>query len=77
MNSEMSPEMRGITDMTCRVFRLAETTWKKTPAETSAIFKKYNILEFITECYGILQLSSDQCALDDIEVILRNHVVDI
>lgn len=73
----MSPEMLDITDMICRVFRLAETTWKKTPVETSAIFKKYNILEFITECYGILHLSSDQCALDDIEVMLRNNGVAI
>lgn len=71
----MSPEMVDITDMICRVFRLAETSWGKTPEETADIFKKYNILDFIKDCYESLHLASDQCALEDIETILRNNGV--
>ena len=73
----MTSNMRKITDMMCRIFRLAETTWHKTPEETSAIFRQYNLLEFISECYDSLHLSSDRCALDDIETLLRNKGVNL
>lgn len=75
MSFDRNSDMIDITDMICRLFRLAEKSWKKTPAETAEIFRQYNILEFIAECYDSLHLSSDQCALEDIEVLLRNHGV--
>lgn len=71
----MNPKMIDITDMMCRIFHLAETKWNMTPAETSAIFKQYNILGFIAECYDSLHLSSDLCALTDIETLLNNKGV--
>lgn len=71
----MSSEMIDITDMMCRIFRLAEVKWNKTPAETAAIFQKFNILKFIADCYESLHLSSDLCALADIETILHNNGV--
>lgn len=71
----MSPEMIDITDMMCRIFRLAEIKWNKTPAEVSVLFQKFNVLEFISDCYGSLHLSSDLYALADIENILYNNRV--
>lgn len=42
-----------------------------------SLFQKFNVLEFITDYYGSLHLSSDLCALPDIETILHNNGVAI
>lgn len=68
----MSPRMIDIADMQCWVFRMAQKKWKLNPEECAAIFKKYEVLDFISSCYDILHLSSYQCALEDIEETLKN-----
>lgn len=66
-----------IADMQCWVFRMAETKWKIPPSECAKLFKKYNILGFISDCYDILSMSSYECVLDDVEELLRNNGVEI
>lgn len=66
-----------ITDMQCRLFRMAEMKWHKSPQECADIFKKYDIMGFIDECYDSLHLNSYQCALDDIELLLKNSGVKL
>ncbi len=66
----------GIADMQCWVIRKAQEKWNMTPRECVKIFRQYNLLEFISECYELLHVSSYQHALEDIEDILkRNGVV--
>lgn len=67
----MSQEQINITDMQCRVFRMAQKKWGISPSECARLFQKYDVLGFISECYDLLHLSSYQCALDDIEEMLH------
>ncbi len=75
MNADI--ERVNITDMQCHVFRMAETKWGMPPEACAEIFRKYDILGFIRECYDSLHLSSYQCALDDVERLLRNKGVSV
>lgn len=66
-----------ITDMQCWVFRMAQTRWKISAKDCTELFKKYNILGFISDCYDILHLNSYECALNDVETLLKNRGVII
>lgn len=66
---------REINDMQCWVFRHAQTKWDMSPSECADLFKKYNVLSFIAECYDILHLSSYSCVLNDVEEFLKNRGV--
>ena len=56
---------------------MAQTKWNITPSECADIFKKYDLLGFISECYELLHVSSRKCALDNIEQILLANGIDI
>ena len=73
----MSQTQIGIADMQCWVFRKAQKKWNITPSECADVFKKYDLLGFISECYDLLHVSSYQRALEDIEEILHNKGVAI
>lgn len=66
-----------IADMQCWVFRSAQTKWNISASECADIFRKYNILEFISECYELLHISSYEKALSDVEDILKANGVTI
>ncbi len=73
----MNQEQIGIADMQCWVFRHAQKKWNLTPAACAEVFRKYDLLGYIAECYDLLHVSSYQCALDDIEDILRRKGVAV
>ena len=73
----MNQKQIDIADMQCWIFRMAQTKWHISPDECANIFKQYNILSFISSCYDVLHLNSYQCALDDVEEMLRNNGVTI
>ena len=73
----MSREQIAIADMQCWVFRKAQQKWNITPSECAELFRKYDLLGFISECYDLLHVSSYQCALDDVESILRSKGVAV
>lgn len=73
----MSQNQIDIFDMQCWIFRMAQTKWNLSVQECIGIFKKYDIFGFIERCYDILHLSSYQCALDDVEEMLRNRGVAV
>ena len=56
---------------------MAQVKWKMSASDCAKLFKKYGILSFIDECYGILHLSSYSCALDDVERLLANKGVRV
>ena len=41
------------------------------------LFKKYDILGFISECYDILHLNGYACVLHDVENLLKNRGVTV
>ena len=71
----MSEREIDIADMQCWVFRMAQNKWKMSPADCAEIFKNNGVFEFISKCYDILHLSSYECALDDVEEMLKNRGV--
>ena len=71
----MNEQQKGIEDMQCWVFRLAQKKWNISPAECAQLFKQYNLLGYISECYDLLHVSSYQSALEEIEDILREKGV--
>ncbi len=66
-----------IADMQCWVFRKAQTKWNMSSKECADLFKKYNILDFISDCYDSLHLNSYDCALQDVESLLKNKGVQL
>ena len=66
----MTQEQINISHMQCWVFRLAQSKWNITPAETVSLFKQHDIFSFIEDCYDILKTSSYSHALSCIEKIL-------
>ena len=73
----MSQEQIAIADMQCWVFRHAQKKWRLSPSACADLFKKYDLLGYIAECYDLLHVSSYQCALDDIEDILHHKEVAV
>ena len=73
----MSERQISIADMQCWIFRMAQTKWKMSPKECAELFKKYDILGFIDECYELLHVSSYACALEDVEEILKANGVNV
>ena len=47
----MSERQLDIADMQCWVFRMAQSRWNMSAADCSELFRKYDILGFISECY--------------------------
>lgn len=72
---KVSQEQIAIADMQCWVFRMAQRKWRKTPSECVELFKKYDLLGFISECYGLLHVSGYEHALEDVEDILASKGV--
>ena len=62
----MNKRQLGIANIQYWVFRMAQSKWKMTLKECAELFKKYDILGFISECYELLHVSSYNCALEDI-----------
>lgn len=73
----MSEERIAIADMQCKVFRKAQVKWNLSGSECAELFRKYKLLEFIAECYGILHVSSYDCAVVDLEEILASKGVKV
>jgi len=73
----MSQEQINITDMQCRVYRMAQRKWRLSPEECTRLFQQYDIFGFISDCYDTLHLASYDCALRDVEEILQNNGVSV
>ena len=73
----MDERQFGIAYMECWIFRMAQTKWKMSPKECTELFKRYDILGFISECYELLHVSSYACALEDVEEILKANRVNV
>lgn len=73
----MSKRDIDIADMQCWIFRMAQEKWNIPPEDCADLFKKYDILGFISECYELLHVSSYENALADVEDILQANRVSI
>ena len=73
----MSQRQLDIADMQCWIFRMAQSKWNISASECTKLFKKYDILGFISECYELLHVSSYENALSDVEDILKANGVTV
>ena len=73
----MSEREKDIADMQCWIFRMAQTKWKMSPDACTKLFQEQDIFGFIARCYDFLHLSSYECALADIEEMLRNRGIGV
>ena len=73
----MTPRESEILSMQIRLFRQFMERHQVDKDKASQIFKEYDLFGFISECYGALHLSSDNCALNDIDTLLKNSGVSI
>lgn len=71
--TRMTEREIDIADMQCWVFRMAQTRWHISPLECAALFKKYDILGYILECYDLVCTYSYYHVVDDAEAILAGH----
>lgn len=67
----MDREQRDILFMQTRMIRLASERWNKTIDEIVAIFKKYQVLQYVKIAYGIFACEGDDTVLDEIEGYLE------
>lgn len=73
----MSKHEADVADMQCWIFRMAQTQWNKSPKACARIFQDNNIFDYISDCYDVLHLSSYDCALHDVEELLKNRGVTV
>lgn len=73
----MPNSQSNISHMPCWLLRLTQSTWKLTPADTIAPFKRFSIFQHIVDCYDILHLSSYQHVTSDIEAMLARNGITV
>ena len=64
-----------IIHMEARIFRMFTEQTGLSPKAAAEVFAQGEVLPFIRECYGILHLSSDLCALEDVMLMLKTKGV--
>ena len=60
-----------IVHMEARLFRMFTEQTGLSPKDAADVFTRGKVLPFIRDCYGLLHLSSDLCALDDVLHMLK------
>lgn len=53
-----------------RLFRAAQLEWNLSAKECSALFNRYNIYDYIKDCYGFYHIQGDATNLADIKNFL-------
>ena len=61
--------------MQARLIRLASEEWHKSIDRIVELFVKYNVLQYIEECFGIFHVEGDEAVLEDITICLKNRGV--
>lgn len=70
-------EKLQILFMQTRLIRLAAEKWNTSVIKSNDIFAKYDIFQFIEDCFGIFHMEGDAAVLDEIGLLLCNKGVDI
>lgn len=66
-------EKQQIIYMQTRIIRRASEEWKKSMEEISEIFTRYNVLQYIEQCFDMFHMQGDEAVLADIEEYLKNR----
>lgn len=64
-------EQRQILFMQIRILRIASERFNLSLKDTAALFKKYEVLKYIRECFGIFHVEGDEAIFDDVKSYLK------
>ena len=70
-------EKRQILFMQVRLLKMASEEFKLSLADTARLFKKYDVLGFIRELYGLFHTEGDLAIFEDIKVYLKSKGADV
>jgi len=70
-------EKRQILFMQIRIFMMASKKFGLSLSETSQLFRKYDILRFIRELYGLFHLEGDEAIFEDVKQYLKSRGAEI
>ena len=64
-------ENQQILYMQIRIFRMISEKYNLSLKQTAELFKKYAVLTFIRECFGIFHVEGDNTVLAEVEDFLK------
>ena len=64
-------EKRQILFMQIRILRMASERFHLSLKETAELFKKFEVLRYIRECFGIFHVDGDEAVFDDVKSYLK------
>lgn len=67
----MSARDKEVLNMQLVLIPILSETWKKTYAELSELFRKYDILSYIDVCYEKYNSTGNRGIIDDLEDYIR------
>ncbi len=69
-------ETMYISHMQCRLFRMAQKNWNKTPEETISLFQQHSLFGYIADYCDYFLLNGCQSGLSLLEILLKKAGVD-
>ncbi len=66
-------ERKQITHMQVRIARMATEKWKLPIAEVAELFHRYQVFEYIRDCYGIFHVEGDDAIWEEIMPYLKRQ----
>ncbi len=70
-------EKRQILFMQVRILKMASEKFKLSLADTARLFKKYEVLRFIRELYGLFHMEGDLAIFEDVKEFLKSKGADV
>lgn len=64
-------EQQQILFMQIRILRMASERFNLSLKETAQLFKKFDVLKYIRECFGIFSVEGDEAVFDDVKGYLK------
>lgn len=65
-------EKQQILYMQTRMIRNASEKWNRPIEIISELFEKYNVLQYIEDCFELFHIEGDEAVLEDITEYLEN-----
>ncbi len=64
-------ERNQITHMQVRIARMATEKWRLSIGEVARLFERYQVFEYIRDCFGIFHTEGDEAVWEDIVPYLK------
>lgn len=65
-------EQQQIIYMQTRIVRLASERWNMSIKDVVEMFSRFEVLQYIENCFGIFHMEGDEVILEDVTEYIRN-----